>query len=282
MLEGRAEPDRWLADTLSSSPRTHQLLREMLLLRLAAANPAIESFRELVDDRALAASSHYSSIIEAFDRSLKEGPILAEKGCTLIEALMAAITVSPDSLIGQVAYLREQWQDILPPELLHEVEIAFDILQEEQRERGGGGEPGPAPVLEFRRAGRPSGDPSSPSGTGAEFHGFDYPAYENFSSDADWMSHVVMMAKMVYVWLDQLSRSYGYPITRLDQLPDSELDRLAARGFTGLWLIGLWERSPRRSGLSRSAATRRPSPRPIRFTTTKWPPILAAGKRLQT
>ena len=53
-----------------------------------------------------------------------------------------------------------------------------------------------------------------------------------------------MMAKMVYVWLDQLSRSHGYPITRLDQLPDSELDRLAARGFTGLWLIGLWERSP--------------------------------------
>lgn len=244
VLEGSAKPDRWLADTLNSSPRTHQLLREILLLRLAAANPAIESFRELVDDRALAASSQYSSIIEAFDRSLKEGPILAEKGCTLIEALMAAITASPDSLAGQVAYLREQWQDILPPDLLHEVEIAFDILHEEQRERGGGGgEPGPAPVLEFRRAGHSAGDHSAAAGAEAVFHGFDYPEYEQFSPDADWMSHVVMMAKMVYVWLDQLSRSYGYPITRLDQLPDSELDRLAARGFTGLWLIGLWERS---------------------------------------
>jgi glycosidase len=29
----------------------------------------------------------------------------------------------------------------------------------------------------------------------------------------------------------------------LDQIPDEELDLLAARGFTGLWLIGLWERS---------------------------------------
>jgi len=240
VLEGGAEPGRWLVDSLNSPLRTHQLLREMLLLRLAAVNPAIDSFRELVDDTALAESSHYSSIIRAFDRSLKDGPVLAGKGCTLIEALMAAFTASPDSLAGQVAYLRGQWQDILPMELLHDVEIAFDIQQEEQRERGGGGgEPGPAPVLEFRRAGH-----SAATGTDAVFHGFDYPAYEAFSSDAGWMSHVVLMAKMVYIWLDQLSRTHGIPITRLDQVPDAELDRLAAWGFSGLWLIGLWERSP--------------------------------------
>src|SRR6185369_15586319 len=240
VLEGSTGADRWLADSLDSPLRTHQMLREMLLLRLAAVNPAIESFRELVDDRALAASSRYSSIIEVFERSLKDGPILAGKGYTLIEALMAAIAVSPDSLAGQVAYLRREWQSVLPSELLHEVEIALDILQEEQRERGGGGfEPGPAPVLEFRRHGGPA-----PGGANAVFHGFDYPEYESFSSDADWMSHVVMMAKMVYVWLDQLSRIHGYPITRLDQVPDGELDLLAARGFSCLWLIGLWERSP--------------------------------------
>ncbi|MDD2734374.1 MAG: alpha-amylase family glycosyl hydrolase [Desulfuromonadaceae bacterium] len=244
ILQGKAEPARWLADSLSSPVRTHQLLREMLLLRLAAVNPAIDSFRELVDDRSLVASSHYSTIIQIFDQFLKDGPILAEKGCTLIEALMAAINASPDSLAGQVSYLREQWRGIMPSELLHDVEIALDILQEEQRERGGGGgDPGQAHVLEFRRAGHTSGD-LSPPGTSAVFHGFDYPAYEAFSSDADWMSHVVLMAKMVYVWLDQLSRSYGYAITKLDQVPDAELDRLATRGFSGLWLIGLWERSP--------------------------------------
>ena len=245
ILQGKTEPADWLTDSLSSPARTHQLLQEMLLLRLAAANPAIDSFRELVDDRILAASSHYSTIIRIFDESLKDGPILAEKGCTLIEALMAAINFSPYSLAGQVSYLREQWQGILPPDLLKEIEMALDILQEEQRERGGGGgDPGEAPVLEFRRAGHSLGDSSSQQGTNAVFHGFDYPAYEAFSSDAGWMSHVVLMAKMVYVWLDQLSRSYGYPITRLDQVPDAELDQLATRGFSGLWLIGLWERSP--------------------------------------
>lgn len=241
VLEKNIAPDHWLADSLSRPVPTHRLLREMLLLRLAAANPAIESFRELVDDRALAESSGYSRIIRAMDHSLSKGPVLPEKGCTLIEALMAAITASPTSLAGQVAYLREQWQGVLPAELLQEVAIAFDILEEEQRGRGGGGgEPGPPPVLVFRRP----GDPSSQAGTNAVFHGFDYPEYEHFSPDANWMSHVVLMAKMVYIWLDQLSRSHGYPITRLDQVPDTELDRLAARGFSGLWLIGLWERSP--------------------------------------
>ena len=243
ILEGRAEPGRWLSESLSTPIQTHRLLREMLLLRLAAANPAIDSFRELVDDRALAASSHYSSIILALNHSLEEGPILVEKGCTLLEALMAAIIASPNSLAGQVAYLREEWHDVLPPDLLHEVATAFDILQEEQRERGGGGgEPGPAPVLEFRHGGQ-QGGAAAPGGYEV-FHGFDYPEYEHFSPDANWMSHVVMMAKMVYVWLDQLSRTYGYPITRLDQVPDAELDQLATRGFSGLWLIGLWERSP--------------------------------------
>lgn len=242
VLQGDVKPDRWLSDSLASPRRTHQLLREMLLLRLAATNPAIESFRELVDDRALASSSHYSRIVQAFDRSLQEGPILAEKGCSLLDALMAAMVASPLSLAGQVAYLREQWHGIMPLELLHEVEIALDILHEEQRERGGG--PGPAPVLEFRRDGALLGGAPAPSGAQDVFHGFDYPAYEQFSQDASWMSNVVMMAKMVYVWLDQLSCTYGYSITRLDQIPDAELDLLANRGFSGLWLIGLWERSP--------------------------------------
>ena len=38
-------------------------------------------------------------------------------------------------------------------------------------------------------------------------------------------------------------RSTARRIERLDQIPDEELDLLASRGFTGLWLIGLFERS---------------------------------------
>ena len=67
---------------------------------------------------------------------------------------------------------------------------------------------------------------------------------ERFSPDLDWMPRVVLLAKNIYVWLDQLSRKYQLPLHRLDQIPDEELDALARWGFSGLWLIGLWERSP--------------------------------------
>src|SRR5688500_11691440 len=57
------------------------------------------------------------------------------------------------------------------------------------------------------------------------------------------MPQLVLIAKNYYVWLEQLSRKYGRWIKTLDQIPDEELDLLRDRGFTGLWLIGLWERS---------------------------------------
>ena len=57
------------------------------------------------------------------------------------------------------------------------------------------------------------------------------------------MPRVVLMAKSTYVWLDQLSRTFHRDIRTLDAVPDEALDRLAAWGVTGLWLIGLWQRS---------------------------------------
>ena len=57
------------------------------------------------------------------------------------------------------------------------------------------------------------------------------------------MPRVVLIAKSTYVWLSQLERRFGREVRRLDQIPDEALDELAAHGFNGLWLIGLWERS---------------------------------------
>ena len=242
-----AEVTGWL----SAPGKRRAVLRELLLLRLAAENPALESFRELLDDSRLKAeSSAYPQIVVDMEQSLASAPRLPGLEMSLSEALRAPILASPDSLAGQVGYIRENWNNLLPPELLEEVLISFDILLEEERAWGGGGEPGPPPVMEFGRPAKGAGGPGAGPGGGggvdgsSVFGGYDYPEYEHFSADADWMSNVVLMAKMVYVWLHQLSQQYRRPITRLDQIPDAELDRLAAGGFTGLWLIGIWERSP--------------------------------------
>ncbi|MFA7403059.1 MAG: alpha-amylase family glycosyl hydrolase [Pelobacteraceae bacterium] len=239
LLSGKVPAAAWLKE---NDTRRREALREMLLLHTAVENPAVRSFLDVFDDQELKLSSHYKTIAVNTHAALSKSPFVKVLGCSLGEAIWAPVQAAPDSLAEQIRFVRNTWSAVLPHELLAEVSTALDILLEEERERGWGGDPGPPPVLEFRRTGQTGG--SGPGRGDSIFAGFDYPEYERFSQDADWMSNVVLMAKMVYVWLDQLSRSHGFPITRLDQVPDAELDRLASWGFTGLWLIGLWERSP--------------------------------------
>src|SRR4029450_3364088 len=52
------------------------------------------------------------------------------------------------------------------------------------------------------------------------------------------------------VWLTALSQTLGRRAT-LDDIPDEELDRLAARGFDWIWLLSVW-----RTGLAAQAISR--------------------------
>lgn len=126
----------------------------------------------------------------------------------------------PDDLEDQVTYIMDNWEEELPGHLRQLLVLSLDYIHEEDHPHGFGG-PGEVQLPYF-----------------------DTSEYESFTKDRNWMPNVVMMAKSTLVWLDQLSKKYGYEIRRLDQIPDSELDYLHDCGFTALWLIGLWERSP--------------------------------------
>ena len=133
----------------------------------------------------------------------------------------------PDSLLDQISYIMDTWGDMLPAELKALLLRAIDYVQEEEKPHFGG--PGDG--------GGGSGPTYVPDSSSYNTE------YEAFSADRNWMPNVIMIAKSTLVWLDQLSKEYGYPINTLDQIPNQELDNLHERGFTALWLIGLWERS---------------------------------------
>src|SRR5262245_31751526 len=42
------------------------------------------------------------------------------------------------------------------------------------------------------------------------------------------------------VWLTELSRTLGRPAT-LDDIPEKELDRIAALGFDWVWFLSVWQ-----------------------------------------
>lgn len=213
-------PADYLRGTTEGLPNREVQLEEMLLLRLANENPAFGPFRELFDDTRLAAETGYRQLVAGLEAFFRGQPGLGTGPGSLIDLLRAPALASPHSLAGQLAFLREQWGVMLGASFLRLLS-GQDLIREEEKPVFGG--PGPIPVAEF---GALASEPV------------------RFSPDLDWMPSLVLLAKNTYVWLHQLSQRYGRPVTRLDQVPDQELDTMARWGFKGLWLIGLWERSP--------------------------------------
>jgi glycosidase len=251
---------QWLSGRTESASNQEAALEELILLWLANTNPAFTPFRVLFDDQSLKNTTAYIAAAAILPDYFKTRPPVEAGSGTLLETLKAPMLASPDSLTGQLDYIREHWSPIIGNDLIR-VLLAIDVLREEEI----------AIWMQFHPAGpvwHRHGDPgrSSEGFVGDEFVGFeqtggssreaagalrryadDYQAplneYEAFSADQAWMPTVVLIAKNTYVWLEQLSKKYGRHIHRLDQIPDEELRLLADRGITGLWLIGLWERS---------------------------------------
>ena len=215
------------SDQVSPPPSAHDVPRESILLSLGTFNPAMKTLRPLFDDQPLATETDYPRLVHDIEEYYQGKPPVPQLGETLFGALRAPILACPDSLDGRLDYIYRNWAHFLPDFLTKRILLTRDVLREEKKQRGH--VQGTSQVL--------SQEMLAGGGLGA------YPEYERFSADRNWMANVVLMAKSVYVWLDQLSRQYHREIRRLDQIPDEELDRLADWGVTGLWLIGLWERS---------------------------------------
>jgi glycosidase len=210
----------YLSGESGGFPNRQVVLEEMLLLWLANMNPAFAPFLEFFDDSDLKKRTEYQEIIRDLQEFFDEQPQFGPDQQNLIDMLRSPAIAVPHSLSGQLEYIRQRWSTLLG-KYLFRLLSSLDLIREEEKAIFGG--PGPSRVVTF---------------AGLEKE------EERFSPDKAWMPSLVLMAKNVYVWLDQLSKSYQMDIHQLDQIPDQELDKLARWGFSGLWLIGLWERSP--------------------------------------
>ena len=263
VFEGKFSAADWLGAAANGRPNREAALEELMLLWLSNINPAFTSFRKLFDDRGLQTKTAYPNVTSVLPGYLETRPPVAPEIGSLLKVLQAPMLASPDSITGQLEFIRENWPKYLGQDLSR-VLMAIDVLREEDV----------AIWMRFHPPGPDHHRHAAPGWGGEgfkgdEFIGFDqdfgsdfvtgsdgvrhrryatdYQAplheYEAFSADQAWMPNVVLMAKSTYVWLEQLSKKYGRHIHHLDHIPDEELRLLAARGITGLWLIGLWERS---------------------------------------
>ena len=223
----------WMQRPQGDIPGREAALEELVLTWLGRENPAAAAYRELIDDPMLAVDPQRRLL-----RSLDGGDLGPEErerpaaapARDLLRRLREPIEAAPQSLAAQLRWIRVHWAGWLDDADLLHIDRHLSIIDELERI---------AWLRVWQAAGTgESADPAALAGFGGLT---DEP--EGFSEDRHWMAELVLLAKSTYVWLAQLTRKYERQITRLDHIPDEELDELSAQGFTGLWLIGMWERS---------------------------------------
>ncbi|MBD3223230.1 MAG: alpha-amylase [Caldithrix sp.] len=224
VYKGETTSEHYLKGTSGELSNRYVLMEELLVLWLDNRNKSYRPIKELIDESPLSENTVYKDVIESLQSFFAAEPRFGQENVSLLEFLQIPAKKYPNSLNDQLEYISRHWRPYLG-DLLSRIIISMDFMREEQKARydketfG----PGPTRVTQFKKI--------------EEYEP------EQFSPDLHWMPNVVLLAKSTYVWLHQLSIKYHQPITRLDEIPDAELNLLSQRGFNGLWLIGLWERS---------------------------------------
>jgi len=224
VYRGEEKIEEYLAKLTTGRVKT---VEELIYIFTHNANPAINPLLELVDDEPLEPTAYKKLIasLNSFFAEIAKDEPAATGGEALFDILRAPAAASPDSLEGQLQFILAKWGELLGETFVARIIRGIDFLREEVvHQHLSHGDFKPDVPLQTYSAG-------------------EYAEYERYSQDKEWMPRLVLIAKNSYVWLEQLSRKYGRWIKTLDQIPDEELDILRDRSFTGLWLIGLWERS---------------------------------------
>lgn len=203
----------------------YSLYKTLLLINTAGNNPSIRKYDNIFTDPSFISSSDYQNTSNALEDYFRNQPSYKESGLSFLHLLAAPSRAHPDSLEDQLNYIRSNWTNFLGQTFINELLRSLDLFREENKPS-------------FSNSG-PVGSPLTYS-KDTEFSDQDQ---VRFSQDQNWMPNLILIAKNVFVWLDQLSSKYHKSIYRLDQIPDEELALLSTWGITGLWLIGLWERS---------------------------------------
>jgi len=209
---------------------SHERPLLLILLGLLRDNDALAPVSDLVAVPELEADGLLDRAWRALGELLDARPAFSGDAASLGELLTRPRRLAPDDLAAQLALAHEAWSPWLPRSA-HALLLGTGELRTEARPRCQG--PGPAEVMSF-------GDGGRREDTGGRD---DDPESARYAVDRDWMPELVLLAKNTHVWLHQLTRRYGRPVETLDAVPDEALDEMAAQGVTGLWLIGVWQRS---------------------------------------
>lgn len=228
VFQNRKASSNFLDEIMTDQVRQEIVMEDLVLLWISTQNPALKPFAQLIWDPDVVNRPNFNLIMDHVESTFSKLQPFGPENQSLVKMLKTPAEIVPESISGQLEYIRTNWGFLLG-DLLRDLLKGLDMVKEEEKAQFP--DPGVAAV--------PNYDIEqwlSRKGQIGEI--------EAFSQDREWMPRLVLIAKNIFVWLDQLTQKYQRPIKTIDQIPDEELMELAERGITGLWLIGLWQRSP--------------------------------------
>src|SRR5437764_1326189 len=128
---GKQSASEWLNASSGDTSRRAVALEELMMLWLANSNPAFHRFKELFDDSELKKNTAYPKITSNLKEYFKTRPGFGPANQNLVDLLRAPAMASPDSLEGQLAFMREAWQQELG-DMIRRILVALDIFKEEE------------------------------------------------------------------------------------------------------------------------------------------------------
>ena len=230
---GIEKPAEWLKQQKNKL----EVLEESFLVWINNQNPALELFSDLLTDKKLTKENAYRKLIMTMRSSMVAMGPVGPDNLDLAELLIMPIRHAPTSILEQLRFIRLNWGELLGESPYWELlAVAINFIEDEDKYLF-------FEQIAHEKALRNDGHEFEKAAHAPDYTFDDANAPANYSVDSSWMPEVVMLAKSTYVWLDQLSKIYRRPVLHLQDIPDEELDAIADRGFTALWLIGLWQRS---------------------------------------
>ncbi|PID62368.1 MAG: alpha-amylase [Ignavibacteriae bacterium] len=238
---------QYLKDSTNSIPNKEILIEELILLYIDNQNPAFKKIKEFFDENYLQDKKTYKTAITSLKNFFKQDELkIGINNSDLFDFLSSPFKNHSDSIWDQLEFIKNQWGVFIDESFLRKIKSSKDLFIESMKFDpgfGGGGTPTIVPKYKGQNINASHLVIGKSGYKYAEDSVADYEAYKHFTPDVNWMPNLVLMAKNIYVWLDQLSKKYQRHIKTLDQIPIEELELLKARNINGLWLIGVWERS---------------------------------------
>ncbi|MCB0747105.1 MAG: alpha-amylase, partial [Ignavibacteriae bacterium] len=248
VFKNELKPEEYLNQYSDNISNREILIEELLLLHLANLNPAFQKLKELFDDNYISEKEVYKSTLINLEQFFKKEEFrIGINNIDLFSFLKMPFQKYSTSLWDQLDFIKNEWGIFIDPDLINKIFSSQDLFIEsikfDQHFGGGGGAPTIVPQYKGKAIDASSLVIGKSKFKYAEDSTKDYDEPEQFTPDTNWMPKLVLIAKNIYVWMDQLSKKYQREIKTLDQIPIEELAQLKKWNINSLWLIGVWERS---------------------------------------